>query len=59
MDNKKNNKSAYDNYENLTKFIYQELSWLPLYIKKDGKVKKSKFLSLKKKIEYKLSQIEL
>ena len=38
MDNKKNNKSVYDNYENLTKFIYQELSWLPLYIKKDGKV---------------------
>ena len=38
MDDKKNNKSVYDNYENLTKFIYQELSWLPLYIKKDGKV---------------------
>ena len=38
MDNKKNNKSADNIYENLTKFIYQELSWLPLYIKKDGKV---------------------
>ena len=26
MDDKKNIKSVYDNYENLTKFIYQELS---------------------------------
>lgn len=26
------------NYSNLTKLIYQELSWLPLYIKEDGKV---------------------
>jgi SAM-dependent methyltransferase len=25
-------------YKNLTKLIYQELSWLPLYIKQDGKV---------------------
>ena len=34
MDDKKNNKSVYDNYENLTKFIYQELSWLHYILKK-------------------------
>ena len=32
----KNNKK--NEYVNLTSLIYQELSWLPLYIKKDGKV---------------------
>ena len=39
MDNlKKKYTSTNVDYKNLTKLIYQELSWLPLYIKQDGKV---------------------
>ena len=36
--NEKKNILKNMDYKNLTKLIYQELSWLPLYIKQDGKV---------------------
>ena len=38
VNSKKKENSKKVDYQDLTKLIYQELSWLPLYIKQDGKV---------------------